>query len=150
MKHKFRGHTGEKWVYGDLLNQFAGCEIAECNIYHKVDPTTVGEYVADDRTNKPIYTGDIIEIDTPFNGKELYHVVYDKLNYRYGLKQSLRFGGIKAFSNYGKVVGNIYHNENLLEKQESEYYKNYKGLIEEPTCLTKQYRNKRAKEFLPR
>lgn len=150
MEYNFRGHNGTKWVYGDLLNQFCGYEIAECNIYHKVDPQTIGEYIDNDKNGNPIFEGSIMEINSSLSGKELYFAIYDKPNHRYALKSSLQFGGVKAFSNNGKVVGNIFENSDLIEKQDYERNKNYNGYEQEPTCLSTQYTNRKVKQFMPR
>lgn len=147
MEHKFRGYTGKKWVYGDLLNQFCGYEIAENNLYWGVESDKIGKFIDNDIEGNPIFEGDIMEIDNRLGGKELYYAIYDKPNYRYSLRRSLKYGGVKLFSNQGKIVGNIYDNADLLNKQETEYSKNYKGIIEEPTCLSKQHINRKVKEF---
>lgn len=149
-KHKFRGHTGKKWVYGDLLNQLDNIEIVEGNTHYIVNPETVGKYITDDKKGIPIYEYDIIQLDMSLTGKEYYHVVYDLYNYRYALKRSLEYSGVKPFTAHCEVVGNIFENTDILERQDYEDNKNYKGYEPTPTCLTKQYMNKKLKQFLPR
>ena len=135
-----RADTG-KWVIGyymclntDDKGGKLHLIIDEHGEYHRVDPDTVGEYAGlNDKTNNPIFEGDIIK-----RANELRPIIFDRevsaFGYRYGEDYDFCYLGDIAGSlqpgEYYKseenriicpnleIVGNIHDNPELLEHNE--------------------------------
>ena len=136
MNHEilFRGKSVEdgKWFTGQLLHFKSlvsekelnviveGCEWDDSNEWFnigrraKVVPETVGQYIElNDKQDKPIFEGDIVEVDMR---DDVFLVKYDEDNaiwFISNCNDNLSFR--ENISNYNCVViGNIYDNPELL------------------------------------
>jgi hypothetical protein len=110
IKFRGKGIRTDKWVYGSLLEDYAGtCQIwekDEINASHNylVDPATVGQYTGlKDKSGKDIYEGDILDFEGRSNA-----VVWDNYNCGFNIVEY----GIHTC----KIIGNIYDNPELLNQ----------------------------------
>ena len=130
---KFRGREQDGfWTYGDLRHEGNITGIIENGIYSWVDSSTVGQFTGlYDCTRsdiypkgRPIYEGDILNIDGEFIAEVVYcdgaYELYTKqgplgklgdIAYEYSL--AIVDGVIETFS----VIGNIHDNPGLLERK---------------------------------
>ncbi|WP_346884334.1 YopX family protein [Clostridium sp. UBA4395] len=129
---KFRGKridNGE-WIYGDLWQcKYSDGRIkitiseqtpnALCNI--EVIAETVGQYTGlNDKNNKEIYEGDIIEggylnpLTSEFLSRK-YIIEYDKGSFKGKLIGHTPYGDTWLQFIDGEVIGNIYEDKHLLE-----------------------------------
>ena len=117
----FRGKRIDtsKWVEGNYVF-LKGCEvhkdlhliIDEHGEYHIVDPDTVGEYAGlNDKTNNPIFEGDIIK-----RANELRQIIFDREVSAFGY----RYGEDYDFCYLGDIAGSL---------QPGEYYKSEENRI---------------------
>ena len=107
----FRGKSAEKWIYGNLIIDGAGNPHIN-TLDEKIDPETVGQYTGmRDKNGQRIFEGDIIEAN---NGHKGY------VKFVYGQFKSFCYchggAGCDIYSDNAKVIGNIYDNPGLLEK----------------------------------
>lgn len=133
----FRGKVADEpneWVYGSLVNDDTifqrkahdGSKACDMGMF-KVDPETVGQFTGvTDKNGKKIFEGDIVLC---FQGKELCSIKPQIFEIKYsvercgyfldGIKRigddplTLCIGDIKEMI---EVIGNIYDNPELLEK----------------------------------
>jgi hypothetical protein len=128
---KFRGRCGTKrWYYGDLRVLNLGLYIAPQNInfddiYHPVEPNTVGQYTGiKDKNDVMIFEGDIL-----INKREKKKYIVRFCWGEYLLDATgddcpcvMRQNGIVARENtyYLKVIGNIHDNPELTAGKNSE------------------------------
>lgn len=137
-EYLFRGKRKDngQWVFGGILpdadsveivavESFPGC-FNPCSGYgeppssefceYSVDPNTIGEYCGRcDVSGKKIFTGDIVKIDSALIGE----VGFDPRQLEYTITawgKLIPFGPF-IHSNI-TVIGNIYDNPELLEKDE--------------------------------
>lgn len=130
----FRGKRmdNREWIYGDLLQNIDAVKIREQEKSIRaiaksftVDPETVGEYTGlTDANGKKIFEGDIIQYQ-PDNALAPLRsfVVYDASEYSYPAfdlaKHDYEANGLQCAHEdcCCEVIGNIYDNPELLEKQ---------------------------------
>jgi len=123
---KFRGLTidGKKMVYGDLLQYRVLPVIFDKNKeQHDVGARSIGQYTGlKDKNDKRIYEGDIVK-----NCWGIYKGAIGVVEWEdWGFEISIRKGDKRSFydemgSNFLddelEVIGNIYKNSELLEKE---------------------------------
>jgi hypothetical protein len=138
----FRGkgiNTGE-WRYGAYYNGVHGEGLSKIyephkefiidehtEVFHRVLPETVGQYIGKDSRNGFLFTGDIIcpmsLIDFPLyeesHGWEMYNaeVIVEKACYKASftrLNKTVALYELKRF----EVIGNIHDNPELLEEEQ--------------------------------
>lgn len=119
----FRGKrvTDGEWVEGNLLCNYDGeprCIADYCGS-NPVDPATVGEYTGcKDADGKRIFEGDIIEygIGRRYKIKFGWHDIDNEFTYGwYALHEKGNTLTMKDVEKFGKVIGNIHNNPELLE-----------------------------------
>ena len=130
MEWKFRGWDviGQKWVYGDLVHNQkvtkTGLEPRVMVGGYEVAPESVGICLdVEDKTGQMIYEGDIVEIDAEvaemFKIESRGPIRYMFANFYFG--QTANRSTVEWICTCcgvfrGKVIGNMYQNQDLLEK----------------------------------
>ena len=124
----FRGKTySDKWVYGYLLkgsidNDFYILENVGGTPFW-IDPETIGQYTGlTDKNGKKIFEGDIIKSKSGntylihFNDGSFAFADKDRIVVNYSLDDS-EFGiAYKGICDGHEVIGNVFDNPELLEK----------------------------------
>lgn len=118
---KFRGHNGDKFVYGDLVHEacygkdFIFIDNSTTGTRYSVDPATVGQFTGlHDDDGREIYEGDIIKVRTqnPYWRFRRNYVV------EWGTDGWL-LDGDSLYSWFSlhtlEVIGNVHDNPDLLE-----------------------------------
>lgn len=113
------GEWGEGYFIG-LQSKLTGKDIFlivdENEVYHKVDPETIGEYTGiTDKNGVRIFEGDIV-LKRTYQGKKPFPVAYHDGMFHCG------WGGGSSTATHGytladkqiEVIGNIYDNPELL------------------------------------
>jgi uncharacterized phage protein (TIGR01671 family) len=127
---KFRGKSlrNGEWLYGDLMHDNIGGSyvypIDAENLYkeNEVSPDTVGQYTGlKDKNGVEIYEGDIIM----FRNFGAVFVWYNTKRCSFELRVYVSAGGfidiLKDFkTDLYEVVGNIYDNPELINKEEKQ------------------------------
>lgn len=123
---KFRGKTySGDWKYGFLVimkntfDHYIYTGLTEQDYSpekFRIVPESVGQYAElKDKNGKEIYEGDIVKCNDNFQGQgEYIEVKYDT---KYGLFQPFGQNDWSVPSNECEVLGNIYENPELLEKE---------------------------------
>ena len=101
-----------------------------------------------------LFEFDLVELKHPYNGKELGFIEFDTWDSSWKVRRSMNYTSkveLRKFSKL-KIIGNVNLSKSDFQKMieySNEKDKNFKP---EPTveCRSTQYRNKKAKEFLPR
>lgn len=141
---EFRGKRLDNgdWLHGDLIHDnYQGCYIYpnDCTGLYKeneVDPDTVGQFTGmKDKHGKKIFEGDIllwtrksVHIEgcpiQDFSDKCVIYYDNDKCGFRFRCKLdcgscigNLDFSDDRAKESYIEIIGNIYDNPELLEKE---------------------------------
>ena len=107
----FRGKCKEKWIYGNLIIDGAGNPHIN-TLDEKIDPETVGQYTGmRDKNGQRIFEGDIIEANNGHKGYvKFVDGQFNSFCYCHG------GAGCDIYSDNARVIGNIYDNPELLEK----------------------------------
>lgn len=68
----FRGHDGEKWIEGSLVQDGEVCCILADGVAHQVDPLSVGQWTGEvDHNGVMIFEGDLVRISLPWTATSL-------------------------------------------------------------------------------
>lgn len=137
---KFRGQrqSDNKWIYGDLLQPTEICDIYEISDCESIDGSrydvikeTIGQYIGlKDKNGKEIYEGDILQqIHYHYSNDEYGHKGFKKTIFQVLWDRKMAGFNFKAIKQtdiempenytepYREVIGNIYDNPELLEKE---------------------------------
>lgn len=141
---KFRGKSDNEWIYGMLLktdkedygehgDKHYDCEIqteeeeyGQYNKYYITDNNTIGQYTGlKDKSGVEIYEGDILQINYKYKGKVDNIIALVKYSEKYA--QFIIVGTrevrheAEELGDYVdddiEVIGNIYDNPELIEKE---------------------------------
>ena len=136
---KFRGKSDDDWVYGHLLKvdewhqaehehfdyfiQTDNIKYEEYECWYITNNNTIGQYTGlKDKNGVEIYEGDIVKEDGYYGNGSIFPVVKKiqwKESYSCWLRGEYERLTPKNIKKYNiEVIGNIYDNPELLEKEE--------------------------------
>lgn len=111
IKFRARAVNDKKWVYGLYVKRHGNfCIVDDIGIETVIDPTTLGQFIVNDKNGKEIYEGDILQDkkDGPMTT-----VVFENGGFGYMFYDM--WSDIRQLPSKAEVIGNIYETPELLK-----------------------------------
>lgn len=144
----------ETVIHGFLKDNGNDVEINVDGMIHKINPYTICRNTGIMADGQWLYEFDLVELEHPYDGKELGIIEFDTWDNSWKVRRSMNFTSKVELRKFSKIktIGNV--NLSKIDFQRMIEYSNEKDKNYKPQptveCRSIQYLNKKAKEFLPR